>query len=95
MGMARLVSRTPAASRILAAGPGKYDGVIAASDLIAIGIAQLLAEATGFTVPADVAITGYDNNHFASESSVPITTVAQPGKEMGSGVRNGSVTTDR
>ncbi|MEU2203811.1 substrate-binding domain-containing protein [Microbacterium oleivorans] len=35
------------------------------------------------SVPEDIAVTGYDNNHFASESAVPISTVAQPGEEMG------------
>ncbi|MEV8269813.1 substrate-binding domain-containing protein [Microbacterium oleivorans] len=34
-------------------------------------------------MPEDIAVTGYDNNHFASESAVPISTVAQPGEEMG------------
>lgn len=43
---------------------------------------QVLAEA-GIRVPADVAVTGYDDNHFASESAIPTTTVAQPGEEMG------------
>ena len=28
-------------------------------------------------------MTGYDNNHFASESAIPISTVSQPGEEMG------------
>lgn len=72
-----------AAKRIIAAGPGHYDGVIAASDLIAIGLVQVLNEVPGFSVPLDVAVTGYDNNHFASESAVPISTIAQPGEEMG------------
>ena len=37
----------------------------------------------GFEVPGDIAITGYDNNHFASESATPVSTIAQPGEEMG------------
>lgn len=72
------------AKRIIAAGPGRYDGIIASSDLVAIGLVQVLNEVAGFSVPDDIAITGYDNNHFASESAIPITTVAQPGDEMGS-----------
>ncbi|WP_448390118.1 LacI family DNA-binding transcriptional regulator [Microbacterium aurum] len=72
------------AKRILDADPGAYDGIVAASDLIAIGLVQVLSEQAGFAVPADIAVTGYDNNHFASESAIPITTVAQPGEEMGS-----------
>lgn len=72
------------AARIIEAGPGRYDGIVAASDLVAIGLVQVLNEAPGFSVPDDIAVTGYDNNHFASESAIPISTVAQPGEEMGS-----------
>jgi len=72
------------AKRIIAAGPGVYDGIVAASDLLAIGLVQILNETPGFAVPGDVAVTGYDDNHFASESAIPISTVAQPGEEMGS-----------
>jgi len=71
------------AKRLVAEGPGRYDGIIAASDLLAIGLVQVLSEVPGFAVPADIVVTGYDNNHFASESAVPISTVAQPGEEMG------------
>ena len=50
---------------------------------MAIGLIQILNEVPGFSVPGDIAITGYDNNHFASESAIPISTVSQPGEEMG------------
>jgi LacI family transcriptional regulator len=72
-----------AAADILDRGAGRYDGVIGASDLVAIGLMQELGSRPGFTTPGDIAVTGYDNNHFASESSVPVTTVSQPGEEMG------------
>lgn len=68
---------------IIERGPGLFDGLIAAADLLAIGAIQALDELPGFRVPTDIAVTGYDNNHFASESSIPVTTVAQPGDEMG------------
>ena len=71
------------AKRILERGAGTYDAIIAASDLVAIGLVQVLNEVPGFRVPQDIAVTGYDNNHFASESAIPISTVAQPGDEMG------------
>ena len=72
-----------AATWVAEAGQGTYDGIIAASDLLAIGLVQVLSEMPGFRVPHDIAVTGYDNNHFASESSIPISTVSQPGDEMG------------
>ncbi|MGN8027559.1 LacI family DNA-binding transcriptional regulator [Microbacterium sp. 22242] len=72
-----------ASREVLRRGPGAYDGIVCASDLLAIGLTQALTETAGFRVPDDIAVTGYDNNHFASESSLPITTVSQPGEEMG------------
>ncbi len=72
------------AKRLIRAGAGAYDGIIAGSDLVAIGLIQVLNEIPGFAVPVDIAVTGYDNNHFASESAIPVSTVAQPGEEMGS-----------
>ena len=72
-----------AAREILELGVDRFDGIVAASDLLAIGCVQALDEHPHFLVPQDIAITGYDNNHFASESATPISTVAQPGEEMG------------
>jgi len=71
------------AKRVRDGGAGRYDGILAASDLVAIGLIQVLNDIEGFAVPGDIAVTGYDNNHFASESAIPITTVSQPGEEMG------------
>ncbi|WP_022891654.1 LacI family DNA-binding transcriptional regulator [Agromyces subbeticus] len=72
-----------AGREIVEGGAGRVDGIIAASDLMAIGCMQVFDDETGFDVPADIAITGYDNNHFASESATPVSTIAQPGEEMG------------
>ncbi|GAA2971799.1 LacI family DNA-binding transcriptional regulator [Microbacterium terrae] len=70
--------------RIIEDGAGRYDGIVAPSDLVAVGLVQAFATQVGFSVPGDIAITGYDDNHFASESAVPITTISQPGEQMGS-----------
>ncbi|ROR65200.1 LacI family DNA-binding transcriptional regulator [Agrococcus jenensis] len=69
--------------RILAAGAGEYDGIVAASDLLVIGLIQVLRGERGFTVPEDIAITGYDDNHLAAESDIPVTTVSQQAERMG------------
>lgn len=58
------------------------DGIFAAADALASGCAQALIYA-GLSVPQDVAIIGYDNNHFTADHVVPISTVGQPGHEMG------------
>lgn len=58
------------------------DGLFAASDALASGTMQVMLLG-GLTVPTDIAVVGYDNNHFAHDSTIPITSVGQPGKEMG------------
>ncbi|PJI91152.1 LacI family DNA-binding transcriptional regulator [Luteimicrobium subarcticum] len=61
---------------------GRVDGVVAATDLLAAGILQAFAM-SDVDVPGAVGVVGYDNNQAAWDSPTPITTVAQPGEEMG------------
>jgi LacI family transcriptional regulator len=70
--------------RELAARPPheRPDAIVAASDLLARGVVQELFPSVD--VPREIAIIGYDNNSAARESRVPISTVAQPGHELGS-----------
>ncbi|MET0975228.1 MAG: LacI family DNA-binding transcriptional regulator [Leifsonia sp.] len=72
-----------AGREILERGAGAFDGVVAASDLLAVGAIQAIDGTPGFDVPSDVAFIGYDNNHFASESAIPVSTISQHGEEMG------------
>src|SRR5512133_3597579 len=58
------------------------DGVLCPSDPLAIGIIQAATD-LGIRVPDDLLVVGYDDNHFASESSIPVSTVSQPGRRMG------------
>ncbi|NHI15767.1 LacI family DNA-binding transcriptional regulator [Microbacterium excoecariae] len=58
------------------------DGLVAASDALAAGAIHSLLVA-GIRVPEDIAVIGHDNNHFAHDTAVPITSVAQPGLDMG------------
>lgn len=58
------------------------DGLVAAADALASGALQVMLLA-GVRVPDDLAVVGYDNNHFAHDSTIPITSVGQPGHEMG------------
>lgn len=57
------------------------DGIVAASDLLALGVVQALQGS--ISVPDEIAIIGYDNNNAVWESLVPISTIAQPGHAMG------------
>ena len=58
------------------------DGVVCPSDLLAIGVIQAATD-LGIRVPDDVIVVGYDDNHFASESSIPVSSVSLPGYRMG------------
>lgn len=69
-----------AARRLLADHPG-LDAVFAASDLMARGVLQVLAEA-GRRVPVDVAVVGYDDLGVAETCTPPLTTMRQPVAEM-------------
>lgn len=65
-----------AATRSLIAGGVHFDGIFAASDLIAIGALRALAEA-GLSVPGDVALVGFDDIPAASLTNPPLTTIMQ------------------
>lgn len=58
------------------------EGLVSAADALAAGAIQTM-QLAGMRVPDDIAVVGYDDNHFAQDSSIPITSVGQPGHEMG------------
>jgi LacI family transcriptional regulator len=58
------------------------DGVVCPSDLLAVGVIQAATD-LGIRVPDELLVVGYDDNHFASESSIPVSTVSLPGYRMG------------
>lgn len=58
------------------------DGLVAAADALAAGAIHSL-QVAGVHVPSDIAVVGHDNNQFAHDTAVPITSVAQPGRDMG------------
>lgn len=57
-------------------------GVFCANDLVAIGLLQGLMT-HGLRVPEDIAIVGYDDIDFAAAAAVPLSSVAQPRRELG------------
>jgi DNA-binding LacI/PurR family transcriptional regulator len=69
-----------ATARLLDAHPD-VDAVFAASDLMAYGALTELA-ARGVSVPADVAVFGFDDIGVAESTQPPLSTVAQPVAEM-------------
>ncbi|HAW09648.1 MAG TPA: LacI family transcriptional regulator, partial [Chloroflexi bacterium] len=70
------------AMRFLLIKRPRLDAVFVASDLMAVGVMQALAEA-GRRVPEDVAVVGYDDDPMAAGLQPPLSSVRQPIEEMG------------
>ncbi len=54
----------------------EFDGVVAASDMIAIGAMRALTNA-GLSIPDDVAVIGYDDVFVSAYTSPPLSTIRQ------------------
>ena len=73
----------PAGERIARLPAGdRPTGVLCANDLIALGVLQEVI-AHGLQVPQDVALVGYDDISFAAAAVVPLSSVRQPGEQLG------------
>lgn len=59
-----------------------FDGVVAASDLIALGAIRALKHA-GLSVPGDVSVMGFDNVPFSRYASPALSTIAQDTTKAG------------
>ncbi|WP_284618657.1 LacI family DNA-binding transcriptional regulator [Aquabacterium humicola] len=70
-----------AVQRLLASGE-PFSAIFAANDQMAFGAALALYE-HGLRVPEDVSLVGFDDLAGATHSIPPLTTVQQPGLEMG------------
>ncbi|MFM6853163.1 MAG: LacI family DNA-binding transcriptional regulator [Sphingopyxis sp.] len=66
----------PAISTWLAQTPIVPDGIVAASDVIAMAALRALSE-RGFQVPGDIRIVGYDDLPFAAQTLPPLSTIRQ------------------
>jgi LacI family transcriptional regulator len=76
-------------ARVVAGRPARErpDGVIGASDLLAVAVIGELRSA-GLRVPEDIAVMGCDHNSAAWGGAVPLTSVTMEGETMGAeGVR--------
>jgi LacI family transcriptional regulator len=60
------------------------DGIFAVNDLVATGLLQALVMQGEVLVPDAIALVGYDDIDFAAAAVVPLTSVRQPTREIGS-----------
>jgi LacI family transcriptional regulator len=58
------------------------DAVFAANDVMASGAMRAIKEA-GLSIPADIAIGGFDDMRFSSSTEPPLTTIQQPISQLG------------
>lgn len=58
------------------------DAVFAVSDTLAAGAIAAI-QAAGFSVPDDIAVAGFDGTELAEMVSPPLTTLAQPSRDIG------------
>jgi len=70
------------AARRMLALKNRPEAIFAASDNIAWGVMDAAGE-LGLTIPQDLAIVGFDDTHFSSNSNIRLTTVSQRKYEMG------------
>jgi DNA-binding LacI/PurR family transcriptional regulator len=70
------------ALQVLLALDNRPSGVFCYNDMTAIGLIHA-ARRAGLSVPADLAVVGFDDIPFATYFYPPLTTVAQPKVEMG------------
>ena len=60
------------------------DALFAANDVLAVGLLQALGIMVGAAIPDDIALIGYDDIDFASATVVPLSSIRQPARLIGS-----------
>lgn len=66
----------------LLSGKNKPDAVFANNDVLAMGAMQVIKE-TGLAIPQDIAVIGFSNWFYSQMTEPPLSSVDQPGFEMG------------
>jgi LacI family transcriptional regulator len=71
-----------AAAMELLAQTDLIDGIVCCSDPQAVGVIGAALD-LGMAVPGDLAVIGYDDNHFAADSIISVSTIGGAGVRMG------------
>jgi len=71
-----------AATKSLLALPAPPTAIFASNDEMAFGAIRAVRDA-GLRVPADISVVGFDDIRFAAFVDPPLTTIRQPGQEIG------------
>jgi len=69
-------------ARQLLVGRNKPDAIFTITDGIASGVYKAAKE-LGLKIPSDLGLVGYSNSKISTHLSPPLTTIEQPGEEMG------------
>ncbi|WP_126425807.1 LacI family DNA-binding transcriptional regulator [Brevibacillus marinus] len=70
------------ATKELLRGPHEVDAIFSTNNMMTLEVLEAIKE-LGLTVPADVALVGYDETVWSQHLDPPLTTVFQPAYEMG------------
>jgi DNA-binding LacI/PurR family transcriptional regulator len=70
------------AARVLLSDRPRPTAIFAGCDMAAIGALSAIEE-EGLTVPGDISLVGYDNSHLAALGRISLTSISQPGEEIG------------
>jgi LacI family transcriptional regulator len=68
----------------------RLDAVFASSDVMAIGAMKAIQD-SGYSIPDDIAVGGFDDMPFAASSTPPLTSIYQPIGELGRLAVNGLI----
>jgi LacI family transcriptional regulator len=71
-----------AAAHELLTAPAVVDGIVCCSDPQAAGVIRAAVD-LDISVPGELAVIGYDDNHFAADSVIPVSTIGGAGSRMG------------
>lgn len=79
-----LAGRAVGESIVVRPASERPDALFCANDLLAVGALQGLSILAGLRVPDDIALVGYDDIDFASATVVPLSSIRQPARRIGS-----------